>query len=444
MESSAGDGALEDPPVAVVGRRMELPSVRSVLRTLDRPRIAWSTADATVAGGGAAVVLTGSGPNRFDEIRRAARATFARLDGPEPVPPAARPRLFGGFAFQDTHDREAPEPWTGFPGARFVLPAVQVTVTSEGTWLTAAATGPEAPADASARLADWADRLETLPAVTPGSPPGIASRRPTPDRPGWRSQVVRALESIENGTLRKVVLAQSLEVHLQRDPAIPDVLSRLGDTYPDCLRFMVAPGGGGTFFGATPEDLLSLRGRAVRTSVLAGSTGRGDTEAEDDWLAEDLRNSEKDRHEHEVVLEAVREQLEPYAASVETGDRRVRQLATVQHLETPVRAELDRERHVLDLVEALHPTPAVGGMPGAAALEAIRETEAFDRGWYAAPVGWIDAAGDGHFAVAIRSAVARDRSVTLFAGAGIVADSDPDREWSELRLKYRPILDELE
>jgi menaquinone-specific isochorismate synthase len=145
-----------------------------------------------------------------------------------------------------------------------------------------------------------------------------------------------------------------------------------------------------------------------------------------------------------VVLEAVRDQLEPYASSVETGERRVRQLATVQHLETPVRAQLDRERHVLDLVETLHPTPAVGGMPQAAALETIRETEAFDRGWYAAPVGWIDAAGDGHFAVAIRSAVARDRSVTLFAGAGIVADSDPDREWGELRLKYRPILDELE
>jgi menaquinone-specific isochorismate synthase len=145
-----------------------------------------------------------------------------------------------------------------------------------------------------------------------------------------------------------------------------------------------------------------------------------------------------------VVREAVREQLEPFASAVRIGDRTVRKLATVQHLETAVRADLDGDHHVLDLVEALHPTPAVGGMPQDAALRTIREAEAFDRGWYASPVGWIDAEGDGRFAVAIRSAVARDRTVSLFAGAGIVADSDPDREWGELQLKYRPVLDELE
>jgi Isochorismate synthase len=149
-------------------------------------------------------------------------------------------------------------------------------------------------------------------------------------------------------------------------------------------------------------------------------------------------------HEHELVAETVREQLEPFAASVSAGDRRVRRLATVQHLHTPITAELSADRHVLELVEALHPTPAVGGLPPARALETIHETEPFDRGWYAAPVGWIDAAGNGAFAVAIRSAVATRRLATLFAGVGVVADSDPDREWDEIQLKYRPILDELE
>jgi len=148
--------------------------------------------------------------------------------------------------------------------------------------------------------------------------------------------------------------------------------------------------------------------------------------------------------EHEVVADAIREQLEPFASSVGTGDQSVRRLATVQHLRTPISAELAGDEHVLSLVEALHLTPAVGGLPPDAALETIRRTETFDRGWYAAPVGWFDASGNGTFAVAIRSALARGDAATVFAGAGIVADSDPDREWDEVQLKYRPMLDELE
>jgi menaquinone-specific isochorismate synthase len=119
-------------------------------------------------------------------------------------------------------------------------------------------------------------------------------------------------------------------------------------------------------------------------------------------------------------------------------------LTNIQHLQTPITARLDEQTHVLELVEALHPTPAVGGLPRDQALEVIAETETFERGWYAAPVGWFDAAGDGEFAVGIRSGVASDRSATLYAGNGIVADSDPHAEWNEIQPKYRPILDELE
>ncbi|MFW5977669.1 MAG: chorismate-binding protein, partial [Halohasta sp.] len=147
---------------------------------------------------------------------------------------------------------------------------------------------------------------------------------------------------------------------------------------------------------------------------------------------------------HALVAETIRDQLAPFAASVSTGERQIKRLATVQHIHTPITAELAADTHVLSLVEALHPTPAVGGLPPEAALETIRETEPFDRGWYAAPIGWIDAAGNGTFAVGLRSAVATRRRATLFAGVGIVGDSDPDREWDEVELKFRPILDELE
>jgi menaquinone-specific isochorismate synthase len=190
--------------------------------------------------------------------------------------------------------------------------------------------------------------------------------------------------------------------------------------------------------------LVSLRGRTVETDALAGSTGRGETPAEDEWLARELRDSEKDIHEHQLVVETIREQLSPLAESVTTGERAIRRLASVQHLQTPIRATLAADEHVLSLVEALHPTPAVGGLPPDAALETIRHAEAFDRGWYAAPVGWIDGDGNGTFTVAIRSGLSRAARAWLFAGAGIVADSDPDREWDEVQLKYRPMLDELE
>ncbi|MFB6311428.1 MAG: isochorismate synthase MenF [Salinirussus sp.] len=435
-------GAVSTEQVAVVGRRVPSIQPRVALQAFDRPRFAWSTADMTVVGGGAAVALAADGPDRFSTIRRRAEHTFAALSASNDLPQAARPRLFGGFAFHDDHHGEGP--WSGFPASLFVLPALQLVETESDTWLTAACQGPAARENAVDRLDTWASRLSATPALQARGPPGVQARRTVPDRDGWRDQVTRALDRIDRGELRKVVLAQALEVDLARSPTIPDVLERLGRTYPDCTRFLIDPEQGGTFFGATPEQLVERSGRSVRTTVLAGSTGRGDTSQEDAWLAADLQDSPKDNHEHEVVLDAIRDQLAPLATAIETGNRGIRQLATVQHLQTDVRAELDGDHHVLDLVEALHPTPAVGGMPQDVALDTIGTSEAFDRGWYAAPVGWIDAAGDGRFAVAIRSAVARHRSATLFAGAGIVADSEPDREWSEVQLKYRPVLDELE
>ncbi len=447
MEAPPGEerGAeLSTKRVAVVGRAVDSPAVRSVLRAVETPRLAWATSDATIVAGGAAATIRAAGPDRIQAVRAEADSLFAALTLPEHLPKAARPRLFGGFAFHQDHDESTNGPWEDFPGACFVLPAVQVTRTDDGAWLTAMATGEGADEAATSRLDEWTDRLANLEPAGPAAPPGIRGRQPTPSRPEWTEQVRAAVESVRDGRLRKVVLAQALRVDLAGELDVPGTLARLGETYPDCYRFLFQPPGGGTFFGATPERLVDLDGLTVRTTALAGSRGRGETAEEDDWLAADLRESQKDAHEHDLVVEAIRDQLEPEADHVSTGDRTVRRLATVQHLQTPIRATLSTDAHVLSLVEALHPTPAVGGLPPREALRTIRETETFDRGWYAAPVGWLDAAGDGTFAVAIRSAVAESGRATLFAGDGIVPDSDPDREWDELQLKYRPILDELE
>jgi menaquinone-specific isochorismate synthase len=436
----------------IVSRSVEVPAppVRATLERAAQPRVLWAAPEeSTVVGSGAAAAIAAAGEERFAEVRAGAEDLFAAGDVHAGTL-AARPRLFGGLAFHDDHSGSPP--WEGFPGATFLLPEVQVSYPADGSpsdgtaWLTVNAVGPDAsPSAVEERLERERAALADLPDPGPVvDPPGVTGRERTTSLDAWRDSVNAAVDRIRSGELRKVVLAQALRATLASPLSVPDVLSRLGDRYPDCYRFLVDPEGGGSFFGATPERLVSLRGRTVETGALAGTTGRGDTPEEDEWLARELSDDPKNTHEHELVADAVREQLEPFASSVATGSRRVRRLATVQHLETPITAELSEDEHVLELVEALHPTPAVGGLPPDRALRTIRETERFDRGWYAAPIGWFDAAGYGSFAVALRSAVARGDVATLFAGVGIVADSDPDREWDEVDLKYRPVLDELE
>ncbi|MFD1571895.1 isochorismate synthase [Halorubrum laminariae] len=434
---------------SLVSRTVEIdaPAFAAVFDALPAPRTTWNAPDdALVLGSGAAATLTGRGADRFADVRTAATDLFDSGDvhaGTE----AARPRVFGGFAFHvGSCDGD---PWKPFPEARFVLPRVQVTFADNGIWLTVNAIGANASVDdVEDRLEAEAERISGIDATAerPARPGIIASHRTT-SREAWRTGVEAAVDRIRGGDLQKVVLAQALEAELSAPFPRAATLERLAEKYPDCHRYYFEPDGddrGSAFFGATPERLVALRGRTVETDALAGTTGRGETPEEDEWLSRELLDDAKNVHEHQLVAETVCDQLKPFAASISAGDRRVRRLATVQHLHTPITAELDDDRHVLELVEALHPTPAVGGLPPDRALDTIREAEPFDRGWYAAPVGWIDAAGNGAFAVAIRSAVARPRRATLFAGVGLVADSDPDREWDEVQLKYRPILDELE
>lgn len=448
MEPVRGNG--QTVPVseltgAVRFRQVDRAPVLSFLHTAERPRFAWGDETTTIVASGETATITAGGNERFATVRSDAQDLFEGLAVPGSGHEDARPRLFGGFAFHEDHRNQGPDAtWHGYPGARFVLPAIQLTMGAGGTWLTAAATGPNPETQAESRLDAWEDRLTALPAFEPQAHSGVRDTRPTPSKEGWREQVLEATDNIRSGDLRKVVLAQSLAVDLDRPVDVPGALGRLSETYPGCFRFLFEPATGSTFFGATPERLVTLDGETVRTEALAGSTGRGDTPEEDEWLADQLRESSKDGHEHRLVVEAILDQLQPFAGDIRTGARTVRRLDTVQHLQTPIRADLARDAHVLSLVEALHPTPAVGGLPPNAALETIRETEAFDRGWYASPVGWLDADGNGTFAVALRSGLATERTATLFAGAGIVADSDPDEEYDELLLKYGPMLDELE
>jgi menaquinone-specific isochorismate synthase len=432
---------IDPAETTLVAESREVPdtSFRAFLAGQGAPRVHWAAPDGLeVVGAGEAARITGDGADRFATIRDTAETTFADAETPAG---AARPRFFGGAAFHDDHEPEPP--WEGFSPATFVLPRIQLVRTDDATHLTVVRA--DGDTDALEReVAGVADEIASLPAMRPvGEPPGVVASRRTTTEAEWADSIEAAVERIEAGELRKVVLAVALAVTLEADVAVPDALERLRRSYPDCFRFLMQPSDEAGFFGVPPERLVRLDGRDARTEALAGTVARGDTPEEDAALADSLLESEKLQHEQALVAEAIEGHLAPLG-DVTVGDQGVRKLATVQHLHTPIEATLDGDSHVLDLVDALHPTPAVGGLPPETAECVIRETETFERGWYASPVGWFDADGDGEFAVAIRSAVAGGRRATLFAGNGIVADSDPTDEWEEVRMKFEPILAALE
>jgi salicylate biosynthesis isochorismate synthase len=216
---------------------------------------------------------------------------------------------------------------------------------------------------------------------------------------------------------------------------VTGVMSQLAVSAPESTLFAVSRGPR-TFVGATPERLVSLQGRELRTVAMAGSTRRAVEPDDDEALAKELLESDKEHEEHAVVVAMLRESLAPVVEDLYVGARpEVVRLRHVQHLVTPLSGRLRADADVLTLVERLHPTPAVGGTPRELALELIDEEEPHERGWYAGPLGWIDRHGDGEFVVALRSGVVHGREATLFAGCGIVADSDPDREWDESSAK---------
>jgi len=255
----------------------------------------------------------------------------------------------------------------------------------------------------------------------------------------------RATAAITAGTLDKVVLARVCEVRLDEtiDAAAP--LATLDTQYGDSYRFLFEPRPHHAFLGATPELLVSVAGRAVTTMALAGSAARGQTPDEDEALAVALLASAKDRHEHQLVVDAVRAHLAEAAGELTAPAAPVvLRLRNIQHLLTPIAGRLRRPGEgALRLARRLHPTPAMGGVPPERALAFLRDAEPTPRGWYAAPIGWIDGALDGVFAVGIRSAVTQHDRAWLYAGAGIVAGSSPEREWAETALKFRPMLGAL-
>jgi isochorismate synthase len=276
----------------------------------------------------------------------------------------------------------------------------------------------------------------------PASPAQLKPELPTLSRAAWQSLVESTAASIRAGEagLRKVVLARAQQVRSEQPFDVPSALRWLAEAYPTCTIFAFGDAER-TFLGASPERLVNVHNGLASSMALAGTIRRGESEAEDAALACQLLQDPKERSEHAFVVDALRDSFSGLCTRVIVdGEPRVERFPNVQHLLTRVHGQVRGGVGALDLVQAVHPTPAMGGSPRAAALERIRDRERLDRGWYSGAFGWLDARGDGEFVVAIRSALVTSRTATLFAGCGIVADSDAPAEYAESELKLRPML----
>src|SRR3954470_2720091 len=399
-------------------------------------------AGTALAAVGCVRAIESTGANRFRDVAQAWRALAAEaaadpLDGP----PGSGLVAVGGFAFAP--DGGSARHWAGYAPASMHVPEVAIARHDGETRLTvcALAAPDDAPEDLVGRVEWRLDRLRAAP-LPLLDPSPVASARVASAMPPehYVGAVERAIERIRAGALEKVVLAREVLVHAgaPHDPAA--VLGVLRDAFPSCFIFCVGRGEE-AFIAASPELLLRRQGLRASTLALAGTTRRSADPAVDDHLGEQLLGSAKDRAEQAIVARRIERTLRPHWVWVAAAEEPVVvKMANVQHLATPIRAQLRKPVGIVELAGALHPTPAVGGEPSAAAEPLIPALEGFDRGWYAGPVGWTDAHEDGELCVALRCALLHGRDARCYAGVGVVADSDPQAELAETETKLQALL----
>ena len=414
------------------------------------PRGFWARGDRWLAHSGVSVALTAEGASdvdRFATIAEAAKGVATRALLPSGMARAPRVRFFGGFSFRPDH--EARGVWANFPTGVFHLPAVELEGDGSGdAWLRMRAlVDPKAGDDvfqhlrtrAEALRAELASRADFSSQVNP-----VAGRATATERPAWEGAVDASLASIRSGTISKAVLARTMDVELDRRLDPVDVVAQLWDVNRGSHVFLFEPASGSAIVGAAPETVATLRDGVFHATAVAGSIRRGDSPREQAELAARLLASDKDRAEQRIALDDMIARLETVALQIRSDPQpHVLTLARIQHLETEIRASVPSGVGVLDLVRLLHPTAAVCGLPRDAATTFLEREEPFERGWYAGPVGWFDAEGNGVFAPALRTGVSVGRGWRLFAGAGIVEGSVPALEWEETGIKFEPMLDAL-
>jgi isochorismate synthase len=396
-----------------------------------------------LAGLGVAYEAASRGQDRFADVaRECLRAGGdAILDEPRGLPAGAGPVWTGGFAFDPEGGHSSD--WSSLAPASLVLPELSLCRGGGRTFLTvnAMVSPGEDPEERAAALERRLSglRADPLPLFDPHptARAEIRSARPPGD---FERAIEGATARIEAGEMRKLVLAREVLVTGSSAFDLGALFGAMRAQFTSCFCFCCGTPEA-AFVGASPELLVRRSGASVSTVALAGSIRRSSDPAVDDHLGEQLLRSDKNRREQRIVAERIVRTLRPHSVWVEAApEPEVVKVANIQHLATPVIAQLAEPRSAVELAGLMHPTPAVGAEPWPAAAAAIAELEQMDRGWYAGPVGWMDATEDGEFCVALRSALLRDREAHLYAGVGVVAGSDPAAELDETEVKLQALL----
>ncbi|XJZ26593.1 isochorismate synthase MenF [Bacillota bacterium Lsc_1132] len=353
---------------------------------------------------------------------------------------AVGPLMFGGFSFDPYKPKTGL--WSKFADSLFHIPQYMLSIIKGKTYLT------------TNIVCTQHDDLELLQKVTSERNQLLTSLKHRPATTSanlikteeispneWKASVDEIVNDLTSGgSLKKVVLARELRLYFDHTIEAESVLFRLLKEQQESFIFAFEANGD-CFIGASPERLVKKQENDVFSTCLAGSISRGRTEAEDHALGEELLNDHKNLVEHQYVVEMIKEALEESCEQVILPDKpQLMKMRDIQHLYTPVIGKSKKETSLLLFVERLHPTPALGGLPKKEAVEKIRQVEELDRGFYAAPLGWMDYKGNGEFAVSIRSGLVQGNEASLFAGCGVVANSNSESEYLETGLKFRPML----
>jgi menaquinone-specific isochorismate synthase len=431
-----GDGVLS---LAIPLASRDPMALLSQLEQGERFRFLWDSAPGLcLAASGRCNSLELSGPRRFELAQRFSAVSLGRLAAPQACPPLARPRVLLAFSFFDSPLQEG----DGVPGVQAVLPRWQLSRQGRHCWLRLQRTlGGEVSARSLAEeLWEQAQRLAALPAdpsAQQGDAPGPAIVSSSAWQEGYRSVVERGLDLVEGGELRKLVLAVRQQLLLAQPLDPLQLLAQLRQRQPGSCRFLWQQANGAALLGASPERLLTVRQGQLRSDALAGTAPVGRDAAL-------LLHSDKDRREHELVVEAITSVLQQAGLSPRRPRHpRLARHGQLLHLHTPITSPLG-DQQPLAIAAALHPTPAVAGLPRRQAMAALRSLEPFERGHYAAPIGWIDSEGDTELRVAIRSGSLQGQRLELTAGAGLVRGSAVERELAEVALKLGVLQQQLD
>lgn len=404
-------------------------------------RFFWSSPEGMIlTGAGVAASFDAKGTTRAQHIKAEWEQVLThRVANQATTASGTGPLLIGGFSFDPADSRDSR--WSGFPDAGFNIPMFMLTIKGVNTWLTI-----NSWVNAAMEADELANRLnETREMLLKNrSDQNAISQRLQKindlDAEAWIANVKKATTLIAEGELDKVVLAREVEIQGSTSFSICSVLNHLTENQKNSYVFAFEKEDM-CFIGATPERLIERRGNTFLTGALAGTAARGKSMAEDQRLEKELLKDAKNRKEHDYVVKMIGGAMASFTEELTFPEQpEILKVKDVQHLYTPISGIAKDHVSLLDIVEKLHPTPALGGQPREKAMTLIQQLEAFNRGWYASPIGWLDAEGYGEFAVAIRSALINSDRAWAYAGCGVVEASDPVAELEETRLKLKPML----